>query len=422
MHDIVVVGAGVAGASFAFKIAKHAKTLLIEAQDFKSNIPERTNIFAEHNRPFINEINWIDKEIFPLTHLKSNYMSEKENGIINSKEFGIPLGNICYTEKFLNFLIQGFEDQGGQVKFNEKVVKVNKHDDHLEIINNKGESYSTRLLILATGSRGQDLQRSLRFKIPDSYVGICTHLHGDEDKIRENFSTQYIFHINPKISIDGPFFMNVGIERVFVGFLGRKNETSTELVSKLDRILKNYKKIQPFVQGLKRGPDTIVGEISKHPIKSLSRDRILILGEAAGLVTAFFYEGILCGLASADIAVKTIIPLLEQNTGFNQSVLRKYDQEVYRVLLNKYFRNGDQCEYLFFNSGSSYIKKLWDTYCKLLNENQVCRKYIYDAYINQDLANHDLKKDRYVGEKLFGALPALTKLALGPRFIKTLLK
>ena len=69
MYDVIIIGAGIAGAIFASKISKYAKTLLIEAQNYRKEIPSRTNIFPEHNRPFIkDEIDWEDKTIFPCLH------------------------------------------------------------------------------------------------------------------------------------------------------------------------------------------------------------------------------------------------------------------------------------------------------------------------------------------------------------------
>ncbi|MHA2186535.1 MAG: hypothetical protein ACXAAI_16210, partial [Promethearchaeota archaeon] len=77
MYDVIVIGAGIAGATFALKSSKYAKTLLIEAQDYEKEIPLRTNIFPEHNKPFIKEeIDWNNKEIFPTPHTTSNYMSD----------------------------------------------------------------------------------------------------------------------------------------------------------------------------------------------------------------------------------------------------------------------------------------------------------------------------------------------------------
>lgn len=421
MYDAIIIGAGISGASFANKISKYAKTLLIEAQDYEKEIPIRTNIFPEHNRPFIkNEIDWENGSIFPCKHTKSNYMSDEFNGVIDSNEFGIPLGNICYTENLIGELINQFEQQGGTLNSGEKISKINKHSNYLEIINSKGESYDTKLLALATGSRGFDLQQSLGFDIPDHYTGALIHLFGNEDKINENLEYNYVFHINPKISTNGPFFFNKGIERILTGFLGGKNESKEAIMNKLDRILKNYKRIQPFIDGLKYDlSTTTVGEISKHPIKSFSKDRVLVLGEAAGIVTAFFYEGLLPGVACADIASNTIEPLFEEGSNFSRSELQKYDQEVKRVLFT-YFKNGNALEYLIYNEGS-YVKSLWRLYTELLNEDRLARKYIYEAYINHDLASHNTSNDRYVGEKWFGKLPMLSKITLSPKFFKAML-
>ncbi|MHA1255810.1 MAG: hypothetical protein ACTSPS_09455, partial [Promethearchaeota archaeon] len=90
MFDVIVIGAGIAGATFASKVSKFAKTLLIEAKE-EGNIPMTTNVFPEHNRPFLpEEINWQDKLLFPTPHIKTNFLGYKEEGIINSEEFGSP--------------------------------------------------------------------------------------------------------------------------------------------------------------------------------------------------------------------------------------------------------------------------------------------------------------------------------------------
>ncbi|MFX1357842.1 MAG: FAD-dependent oxidoreductase [Promethearchaeota archaeon] len=421
MFDIIIIGAGTAGSSLANKVSKFSKTLLIEAQDYDAGIPSRTNIFAEHNKPYIDDIFWNDDNIFPRPFLQLNYKSEQHDGLLSSKEFGAPLGKISKTEIFIEKLINSFKDNDGITKFNEKIVKVNRYNDYIELINNKGESYKTKLLVLATGSRGFELQKSLGFDIPDSYSGVYTNIWADEDLLQDNFSFQYMFHFNPKISLNGPFFFNVGKERISTGYLGNK-ENPSELKNKLERILNNYQKIQPFIKGLKWNKNEFVtGDISKHPIKSFTNDRVLILGEAAGLVTSFFYEGILCGLLSADVAAKIIQPLLEKDSNYDKFELNKYDQEIKRILLDGYFRNGDACEYLFY-SGETYSKTLWITYTDLLNTNKTVRKYVYEAHMIQNLWNYDTDRDRWVGEKLFGALPTLSKLILWPKFLKAMMK
>ena len=421
MFDVIVIGAGTSGASFANRASKFAKTLLIEAQDYNKEIPIRTNIFAGHNKPFIEDKFWNDESIFPRPFLQLNYKSEKYDGLLDSKEFGGPLGKISHTEVFIEKLIESFENRGGTAHYNEKVIKVNKHNDYIEILNDKGESFKGKILVLATGSRGFDLQKSLGFETPDSFMGIYTNIWADETLLNEKFNFQYMFHLNPNISTNGPFFFNVGKGRISTGYLGNK-ESHSELVDKLDRILQNYQKIEKFIKRLKWDKNNFVsGSISKHPIKSFTKDRIIILGEAAGLVTSYFYEGILCGLVCAQVASDIIKPLFEQNSNFSRAKLVKYDKEIARILLKGYFKNGDACEYLFY-SGGSYVKSLWNEYTNLLLTNKTVRRYVYEAHTIQDLAKYDTDKDRYVGECLFSALPTLSKITLSPRFFKAMLK
>lgn len=419
MNDIIVIGAGISGASFTYKASKFSDVMLIEARDQK-NLPITTNVFAEHNKPFLSEFDYSDKSIFPILHEKMNYMGAEEDGIVNSSEFGAPFGHVCHTEKLIEKLLNDSEKQGATIKFNEKVTKIENHVDHIEVINNKGDSSFSRLVVLATGSLGFELQRSVGFDTPDRYLGIYTHLRGNQDKLNDQMPQNYIFHINPNISTNGPFYLEKGYERIPIGFMGNSKETPKELVSKLERILTNYKRIQPIIQGLKKDPNPIVTNISKHPIKDFTKDRMMVIGEAAGVVTAFFYEGLLCGLCSADLAAKTIKSLIEMNSSFSQIELCNYEKELYHVLLNNYFANGEGSEYLFYNAGT-HVKTLWSTYVKLINKDKQIRREIWEAYRMHDLENYDLKGTRRAGRLLFSMLPALTKVALGGKFIKAAL-
>ncbi len=422
MFDVIVIGAGIAGATCASKVSKFASTLLIEAKE-EGNIPMTTNVFPEHNCPFLpEEINWQDKSLFPSSHIKTNFLGYKEEGIINSEEFGAPLGNISHTEKLIEALLQIIENQDGTIKYGEKVSHVSRKSDSIQIDTNQGNTYSGKVLVIATGSHSFQLQKSLGFEVPESYNAILTHFYGDEDLLNENIPYDYIYHINPNISNKGPFFINKSKERIYTGYLGNKGETPEQMNQKLERILNNYQRIQPFFKGLKRDSKTIVAKVSKNVIKRLVKDRALVLGEAGGLCTDFFYEGMLCGVSSADIASKTIKPLLENNSNFTSYDLENYELELKRILLNNYFKNGTASEYLFYNTKGSSLKTLWDTYARLVNTNERLRREIWEAYRMQDLENYQLSRTRWAGERLFAMLPTLTKLSLGTKFFRALFK
>jgi len=420
MYDFIVIGAGISGASFAYKSSKFAKGLLFETQNYNEQIPVRTNIYAEHNKPFIEDQFWNDQEIFPREFIQLNYKSEKYDGLLHSKEFGAPLGKICHTEIFLKKLIAQFQNNGGETRFNEIIFKINRHQDSVEVITNKGEAFKAKVIILATGSRGFELQESLGFETPDSYKGIYLNTWADEDLIEQNFPFQYMFHLNPNISMNGPFFFNIGKGRLSTGYLGNL-ESPAQLKDKLKRILENYKKIQPFIEGISWDlSKVIVGDISKHPIKKMSNERVLVLGEAAGLVTSFFYEGMLCGLASAQMASKVIHSLINEGCKFTESELNLYDQEISKLLLEKYFRNGNACEYLFYQTNPNTSKTIWNAYTDMLLKNKTVRQFVYDVLLIQDLTQYNTDNDRWVGEKLFGNLPLISKATLWPRFLKAM--
>jgi len=420
MYDVIVIGAGISGAAFSCKASKYAKVLVIESKD-ENKIPKTTNVFPLHNKPFIEEIDWSDKVIFPSLHKKTNYMGYEEHGIIDSDEFSGPLGNVVYLENLIKKLVDIYKQQGGTILYGEKVKKVSRKSESIEVYTDKGQSYTGKILAIATGSYNFELQKSLGFNAPDSFTGVFMHLYGDEDKIKDNNPYDYIYHINSKISKKGPLFINRGVERAEVGFLGNPYESPEEILSKLDKVQKNYKNIQPFIQGLKRINNPTVIKISKHPIKQLTQDRILILGEAGGLVTDFFYEGTLCGVCSAHIASQTLESLFENDTKFTRNELIQYEKELDRILLEKYFKNGNASEYLFY-SIKGYTKKVWDTYAKLIRTSPRLRKEIWEAYRTQNLEDYDIKRTRWAGERLYRMLPTLTKVALLPKFVKSFFK
>ncbi|MFO8020745.1 MAG: hypothetical protein R6U96_19130 [Promethearchaeia archaeon] len=421
-YDIIIIGAGLAGAVAANKCSKFANALLLDAHNDIESLPVKTNLFIGHNRPFVADLdlNYQDHSIFCLNHTKSNFMSKKANGVINSEEFGEPLGHIIYTENLLKDLLQNFQEKGGNLKFNAKVSHIQRHPDHVTVQTNNNE-YEGKLLMLATGSHGHNLQKSIGFETPDRYIGVYTNMYGSEAKLNENIPWNYIFHINTKISKSGPLFINRGRERITLGFLGNFNENASQIQDKLGRVISNYSRVQPFLKGLEQKKKPTIVPISKHPISHFSQNRTLILGEAAGLVTSFFYEGILGCVVSADCAVKTAKRLFEQEKPFTRPNLQEYDRELKRILLNNFFNNGAASEYMFYNARSS-MKLLWETYTELIRSNKTLRKYIYEAHVLKELSQYDTSRDKWTGEKIFAKLPALSKVSLGPKFLKALFK
>ena len=203
-----------------------------------------------------------------------------------------------------------------------------------------------------------------------------------------------------------------------MGFLGN-NPDEKELNSKFERICTNYKKVQPALTGLNPDPSPTIVKISKHPIKHFSKDRVIVIGEAAGLVTSFFYEGLFGSLASAHISSQEVIKNLDSN--FSEAILRKFDEELRRMILITYFKFDVASEYLFYNA-TRYINLIYNTYARMVASNKTVRKYIWEAHVTHEMDEYDTTRERWAGEQLFKALPMYYKLVLGPKFIMSLFK
>jgi hypothetical protein len=56
----------------------------------------------------------------------------------------------------------------------------------------------------------------------------------------------------------------------------------------------------------------------------------------------------------------------------------------------------------------------------MLLKNKTVRQFVYDVLLIQDLTKYNTDNDRWVGEKLFGNLPIISKATLWPRFLKAM--
>ncbi len=416
----MILGAGLSGALTALRLSKIASVTLINPIPPEKLKPV-SKLFPMHNFPYFSEseIHLEDKNIFPEDHLVSWYMGTESTGILDSKEFGGPMGKVVRYDLLVKSLIEKAEKQGIRLLYEKYPEKIRKNQDGVEFQTSDGSIQKAKLLILAGGGSTHDLQSQLGLPIPDLYSGININLEGPLEVVKKNIQPQYIFHINPNISVVGPFAMITTQSLVSVGFLANKSETFQDMNDKLNRILKNYKKIQPLIEGLTPTEPAFPLTVSKHPIKRMVDNHIVALGESAGLVSGFFYEGIIGALASSKIACDVISELIKNKLECSKQNLFKYEDLIRKNLVNSYFETGRASEFLFYGSESN-LKLLFNLYGEVLKSSSKARKMLYDACRNQDLAHYNYEADRWVGEQIFQKVPALQKIVLMPHFLKAM--
>jgi flavin-dependent dehydrogenase len=425
-YDFVIVGAGISGSIAAFFLSKQSKCLLID--EHSSPAPYNLiKVMPAHDFTFVPEIPKDDTDIFPADHCTTIYASNSLESSLDSMEFGKVFGKMMNQYYFNKWFQDQAQQNGIEFGWNQKVTKVEIKNEgitlFLESTSNEFSEQTTidaQVLLLATGSTGFELQKSLGFSVPTPYNLIILGAEGDSEQIKQNIPFDYKFQLHPKISTDGPLAITRGSNSFNVGFISK--ETPAQMIEKFIRILRNYKPLEGIFTGTNKNPETLsgldfsIGKCSKNPIPIKSKNRVLVIGEATGLVTPVYFEGILGCIASAKVASELLLQLKDQNSQFTAQDLRKYDELLQRAIRN-YWKSNEASDLLFMKSGSNQMT-IWNSYLECMQKYPKLREYIHNAYLCEDLKNYPLKNDEWSGTQIYNNLPLAQKLLLSPLFLK----
>jgi flavin-dependent dehydrogenase len=413
----IIIGGGVAGSVAFYYLSQIAPTLLIdEKPELKEYFVSR--IFSEHNFNWMPNIDSIQNKIFPRNHIKSIYASKKEEVVLDSQEFGKPMGKLMNEFEFVKYFQEKALEQGGCIKRGLKIEKVEISDEEV-IVSGTQRIFRGKMLLIATGSNF-NLQIQLGFAKPDTVNWVAATFFATPEII-ENKVPNYVYRLHPQMSLDGPLAINQGDRFFNIGLIS--SEPIPVLKEKFIRILHNYEPIQSYFKEMEPNhkeiteSDLNTGIGVKHPIKNKVKDRVLLLGDAAGLVSPMYYEGIIGCLASARIAFEVLKMLYTSKSKYSNNELKAYEINLNQRLLDKYFASGNGSEAIFMKNGEDN-QIIWESYIKVLQKQKHAREKVYNAYICNDLGNYPLKNDEIVGEAIFNELPLGRKITLMPIFLK----
>ncbi|MHA1618721.1 MAG: NAD(P)/FAD-dependent oxidoreductase, partial [Promethearchaeota archaeon] len=192
------------------------------------------------------------------------------------------------------------------------------------------------------------------------------------------------------------------------------------------RILRNYAPIQPFFKDVKQNPtqmtpsDLFYGRGTREPMTQFvsNQGRVLVVGDAGGLLYALYFEGVIGAVASAQIAGEVLSLIFTQGKEYSKANLMAYEKELHRRLLDSYFKMGQISTEMFFKGGDKPPFTIWEAYLRAINELPQVRKNIWTAYRWDDLSNYPEKNDAWVGQEIYKRLPLGMKIAFTPFFLK----
>ncbi len=430
-YDFAVIGAGISGAIAFYNLSKNGFSCIIIDKTDKSIPYLLCKLVCEHDFPFMPDIPKDNLDVFVRDHWTSIYASRNIEALVDGKEFNAPLGKLADEYQLIQWYLDKGKEHGGKIQCNQLVSEVKILKDNALLTLQKPdnseveveiEKIRAKAVILATGASGIKLQQDLGFEIPTIMNSISATFKCDPVLIEQNIPADYIFRLHPQISLEGMLWLNRARDYFNIGYVSK--ESPKEMGIKFLRILQNYEPIKQYFKGIERTLETLTVDdfhyrkCTKYPIDSKVSDRVVVIGDSAGLLYPLYLEGVIGAAASAKIASEVLFELNNNKSSFNSQDLKKYEHILSARLLNSYFKMGKISDEMFFRGNEKPPFTIWDAYLNAINELQQLRKNIWTAYRCQDLGNYPEENDLWCGEQIYKHLPLSKKVSLMPFFLK----
>lgn len=392
-YDLIVAGLGPAGASSAYSAAKLGLSVLaLDKSKFPRMKPCGGGITAKGVKA--TEMDWSSCVEFQAHRVKLVCRNQSPLEFVSQT----PLIYMVSRPTFDHFLLKQAEKQGAAIKQNEKIKSVKQDKEGVTVVTER-QTYSSNYLVGADGALGVVRRQILGTENKKSlYVAAETESCPMKRGV-DTAGEEIYFHLGSVPSGYGWVF-------------GKKIHQSVGVYGTTQKMKNPVSQYREFAEAYARQINGNYVPVRAHPVpvyqaKSniVARGRILLAGDAAGLVDPLLGEGIYYALYSGRIAGESIA----QNGNSGESIAEQYQNRINKEI-GQNLAIAEKLAKLIYRFPALSFKlfreypKLFSDFCRVLAGTQT-----YQGFVQEWRSELLLKK------------PFLTRLLLGTNRFHVLL-
>jgi geranylgeranyl reductase family protein len=373
-YDVIIVGGGPAGSTAAKILSENGiKTLLIDKDKFPRDKPCGGGISLRvlDRFDYIKNTDLLESYSYGGIAYSPSFKYKLE--LIDNK----PIVGMVLRKKFDHGLLKIAKDCGTDVIEGKKVMDVKIQGDVVKIFLDKGTTIYSEIVIGADGVWSTIGKKTGLYKDRSGHaVCVLKEYKLDKntvDKYYGNNRCGHLFARFKNITGYGWVFpkkehINIGIGSIIKSYYGDKYKVN--LSNLYEQFLDTLKKQKMVPKNL--NSDNIKGgALPIYPLNKTYGNRVILIGDAAGVINPLTAEGIYYAMSSAEIGAKVILNALDsQDTSeaflenYQTKWKKDFGDDIDLLIKALKVKKRPSTENFFKNASSD--KKLNDLFIKIL--------------------------------------------------------